>query len=60
LFEDQWVRAKRAGMDVTVKMVPRYDDEAVRPSTIDVSWEIDGRRESLKFRNERREKRGGK
>ena len=60
LLEDDWARDKRAGKSVTVKIVPRFDGGSVRPSTIDVWWTANGRTRSLKFPNERSEKRRGK
>ncbi|NJR79964.1 DNA/RNA non-specific endonuclease [Sphingomonas corticis] len=61
VLEDEWAREKRGGKTVTVRIVPRFEDESVRPSAIDVWWTVDGDEKSLKFPNERSEKsRGGR
>ena len=55
-LEDPWARAKRAGKDVTVKIAPTYAGSSIRPSTLNVWFEIDGHRESVQFPNEPAEK----
>ena len=59
LLEDEWARDKRAGRTVTVKIVPQFSGTFVRPSTINVWWTVDGKTTSLRFPNERSEKRRG-
>ena len=59
LLEDEWARDKRAGRAVTVRIVPQFAGGSVRPSTINVWWTVDGERKSVKFSNERSEKRRG-
>ncbi|WP_339347777.1 DNA/RNA non-specific endonuclease [uncultured Sphingomonas sp.] len=59
LLEDEWARDKRAGRAVTVKIVPQFSGASVRPSTINVWWTVDGKTKSLRFPNERPEKRRG-
>lgn len=59
VLEDEWARDKRAGRSVTVTIVPRFDDQSVRPSTINVWWTVDGKGKSVRFPNERSEKRLG-
>ncbi|MFW2851059.1 DNA/RNA non-specific endonuclease [Sphingomonas sp. TX0543] len=59
LLEDEWARDKRAGRAVTVKIVPQVSSASVRPSTINVWWTVDGKTKSLRFPNERPEKRRG-
>ncbi|WP_294292499.1 DNA/RNA non-specific endonuclease [uncultured Sphingomonas sp.] len=59
LLEDEWARDKRAGRAVSVKIVPQFGGDSVRPSTINVWWTVDGERKSVKFPNERSEKRRG-
>lgn len=59
LLEDEWARDKRAGRAVTVKIVPQFSGGSVRPSTINVWWTVDGKINSLRFPNERSEKRRG-
>jgi len=59
LLEDEWARHKRAGRAVSVKIVPQFGDNSIRPSTIDVWWTVDGKEKSVKFPNERSEKRRG-
>jgi hypothetical protein len=60
LLEDEWARDKRAGRTVTVEIVPQFSGNSVRPSMIDVWWTVDGQKKSLKFPNERSEKRRGR
>lgn len=59
LLEDEWARDKRAGRAVTVKIVPQFSGASVRPSTINVWWNVDGKTKSLGFPNEQPEKRRG-
>lgn len=60
LLEDQWARAKRAGRDVTVKIVPRYDGTSKRPAVINIWFKINGHEKSVSIPNERKEERRGK
>jgi len=60
LFEEQLAKAKRAGKKVQIEIVPRFDAGSKRPFEVDVTFSINGRRESIKFPNEKREKRRGK
>lgn len=59
-LEDQWARAKRAGNNVTVKLVPSYDVISKRPAEIDISFTINGHAESVKLANEPKGKHRGK
>ncbi|MGR6327554.1 DNA/RNA non-specific endonuclease [Sphingomonas sp. XXL09] len=59
-LEDQWARAKRAGRNVTVRILPSYDGASKRPSKINIWFNINGYRRSLAIPNEPEEKRGGK
>ena len=59
-LEDQWARAKRAGKNVTVTIVPSYTDVSKRPTVIDISFTINGHKQSVKLANEPRGKRHGK
>ncbi len=59
VLEDEWARDKRAGRSVTVTIVPRFEGQSVRPSTINVWWTVDGKEKSVRFPNERSEKRRG-
>jgi len=59
VLEDEWARDKRAGRSVTVTIVPRFDGQSDRPSTINVWWTVDGKGKSVRFPNERSEKRRG-
>jgi len=60
LLEDQWAKAKRAGKKVEIEIVPAFEAGSTRPYEVDVTFWINGRRESIKFPNEKREKRRGK
>ncbi|MGN6377149.1 MAG: DNA/RNA non-specific endonuclease, partial [Sphingomonas sp.] len=60
VLEEEWARNKRAGKAVTVRIVPRFDGETLRPSVIDVWWTVDGKGRSAKFPNERSERKRGK
>ncbi len=60
LLEEQWAKAKRAGKNVEIEIVPHFDAGSKRPFEVDVTFWINGRRESIKFPNERREMRDGK
>ena len=60
LLEDQWAREKRAGRNVTVKIVPSYDGASKRPAVINIWFTINGHEESVKLANEPKEKRHGK
>ncbi|WP_242141259.1 DNA/RNA non-specific endonuclease [Sphingomonas sp. TREG-RG-20F-R18-01] len=59
-LEDQWARARRAGRDVTVKIVPSYDGASKRPSVINIWFTINGHEERVRIPNEPKEKRRGK
>ena len=59
VLEDEWAKEKRAGRTVTVTIVPQFDGASVRPSKINVWWTVDGKSKSIKFVNERLEKRRG-
>lgn len=59
-LEDQWARAKRAGSNVTVTIVPSYAGASKRPAVINVWFTINGHQESVRFANEPKEKHGGK
>ncbi|MBI0475161.1 hypothetical protein D9601_07310 [Sphingomonas sp. MA1305] len=59
-LEDQWASAKRAGRNVTVRILPSYDGASKRPSEINIWFNINGHRQSLAIPNEPKEKRGGK
>jgi len=52
-LEDQWATALRAHKKVTVSIVPHYETPSKRPYEIDVSFLVDGHKESFKFPNER-------
>lgn len=54
-IEDEWAKAKRAGMKVTVKIVPRYESSSRRPSVIDIYWNAGGFEKSAKIPNRRQE-----
>lgn len=51
-LEEEWARAKRAGKNVRVKIVPAYDGKSQRPSSLNLWFWIDGVRKSAKFQNE--------
>lgn len=57
LLENEWAGEKRAGRTVTVSIVPQFGGNSSRPSTIDVRWIVNGNAKSVKFPNERWEKR---
>lgn len=59
LLEDEWARDKRAGRAVAVKVVPQFSGDSIRPATINVWWTVDGKEKSMKFSNERSERRRG-
>ena len=59
-LEDQWAMAKRRGKNVTVTIMPSYTAGSKRPAVIDVSFTINGLKQSVKFANEPKEKRRGK
>lgn len=59
-LEDQWARAKRAGEDVTVRIVPEFDGSSQRPAALDIWFTIDGDRKSVRFSNSSRRTRRGK
>ncbi|TGX53170.1 hypothetical protein E5A73_09885 [Sphingomonas gei] len=48
VLEDEWAKAKRAGKEVTVPIVPHYREGALRPFEIDVSFTVDGQKRSIK------------
>ena len=54
-IEDEWAKAKRTGMKVTVKIVPYYDGSSRRPSEIDIYWNAAGWAKSVKIPNRRQE-----
>lgn len=60
VLEDEWAKAKQAGKEVTVTIVPHYREGALRPFEIDVSFTANGQKRSIKMPNERTEKRRGK
>uniref|UniRef100_UPI000A80682A DNA/RNA non-specific endonuclease n=1 Tax=Sphingomonas sp. CCH5-D11 TaxID=1768786 RepID=UPI000A80682A len=60
VLEDERARKKRGGKTISVRIVPRFEGESVRPSVIDVWWTVDGDEKSLKFPNERSERNRGK
>lgn len=60
VLEDQWAKAKRAGSNVTVKIVPRYNSASKRPAVIDIWFKINGHESSVKLANEPKEKYRGK
>ena len=60
VLEDQWARAKRAGNEVKVAIVPHYHNGSKRPFEIDVRFKVDGREHSIKMPNERTEEYRGK
>lgn len=59
-LEDEWVREKKAGRRVFVKIVPAYEGRSQRPATIDIWFNVDGQIRSLKIPNEGRKLRHGK
>lgn len=60
LLEEQWARAKRAGKNVEIEIVPRFEAGSKRPTELDVFFAIDGNRKSFKLPNEKQEKSGAK
>ena len=60
LMEDQWARAKRSGMSVSVKIVAAFDGYSNRPAVINIWFEIDGHAESVRIPNDRTETPHGK
>ena len=60
LLEDQWAKAKRAGKNVTVEILPSYSGASTRPAVINIWFTMNGREESLQIPNEPKEKRHGK
>lgn len=60
LLEDEWARAKRAGKQVEIEIVPRFEAGSKRPTELDVFFAIDGNRKSFKLPNEKQEKPGAK
>lgn len=59
-LEDQWARAQRARRKVMVDIAPHYHDGSRRPYELDITFTVDGRKESIKLPNERTEKANGK
>lgn len=57
---DQWAKATKSGDSVSVTITPSYAGTSKRPTTINVSYSINGNVERAKFPNERREKPHGK
>lgn len=51
-LEDEWERERKKGKKVWIKIVPNYEGPSQRPSMIDVWFEVDGIRKSVKFPNE--------
>lgn len=60
VLEDQWARAKNGGKTVQIEIVPHFQKDSIRPYELDVTFWINGHRESVKFPNEKQEKRRGK
>lgn len=56
-FEDQLAKAKRKGASVSINITPIYEGTSKRPSFIDFSYTIDGKRRGERFSN-RSAKRG--
>ncbi|MDB5702880.1 MAG: hypothetical protein JWL66_3079 [Sphingomonadales bacterium] len=59
LLEGQWAKAKRAGKNVTAKIVPSYHAASKRPAVINIWFTINGQVASLQIPNEPKEKRRG-
>ena len=55
-LEDAWAKGLRAGHRVSVNIVPHYRGFSTRPYKLSVTWEIDGKRLTREFRNERKGK----
>lgn len=55
VLEEQWARELRAGKRVDVRIVAVYPGSSQRPSHLNVSFWINGERQSLRFPNERTE-----
>lgn len=53
-LEDGWAREVRAGRRVFVDIVPHYRGASARPYKLTVTWQMDGRRQTREFRNERK------
>lgn len=51
-MEGEWGKQITAGRRVLVTIVPAYDGEARRPSTITVYWNVDGQKKKRIFHNE--------
>ncbi|GGB28138.1 hypothetical protein GCM10011380_17180 [Sphingomonas metalli] len=51
-LEDEWARSKRLGHAVSVKIAPEFGGTSVRPSAINVWWQVDGHKSSQKVSNE--------
>lgn len=60
LLEDEWARAKRAGKNVEIEILPRFEAGSKRPTELDIFFLIDGNPNSVKLPNEKQEKPGAK
>lgn len=58
-LEDQWVRAKRFGQKVQVRIVPEYMDLSKRPVSINIWFTIDGKQNSVSLTNGKPDKEHG-
>lgn len=58
-LEEEWAREMRAGRRVEVDIVPVYEGSSRRPSLINVWFWVDGKRKSVRFPNEPRERTDG-
>lgn len=56
LLEDEWARAKRAGKNVEIEIVPRFEAGSRRPTELDFFFIIDGNPNSFKLPNEKQER----
>jgi DNA/RNA non-specific endonuclease len=55
-LEIQWGKLIKKGHKVTVDIVPHYEGQSQRPSSIDVTYYIDGERQHQSFPNSRKGK----
>jgi DNA/RNA non-specific endonuclease len=55
-LEIQWGKLLKKGHKVTVDIVPHYEGQSQRPSSIDVTYYIDGERHHQSFPNSRKGK----
>ncbi len=60
VMEDGWYKAAAGGKKVFINIKPIYPGASRRPSHVEVTWEIDGRRFSNRFANEKTDKEDGK